>query len=362
MKRALLLLSIAIAASAQSQTTTTLNPTVAPTTAMTAAQRLQLQQTINQQHQAAIQAFWAEVNATNYKANITRANEAIDRQAIQKTRVRGISYHLSTDPNTGGLVIGSPESSSMLPNTQTDTKSTTSQSLTTEVAAPVIGSIDSPNLTPNVGPPISGLSSMVTIAGQGFGTPAAPDFAPPGEVHFILPGGTNVKGTVAFWSATSIQAVVPVVSGIYPGNGSIYVVAGGRQSNATAFNFTPSMEERTIAPDPQHVTLDRQCFDDTYYTDAGKITFIHTTFPIGCKTDDQMFVQSPALANGWVVSQQIFTLGHDAVTGTSAGASITESHAGTNNLYTKVHSWANFPAQAVYDLSTVIRGPAGTNP
>jgi hypothetical protein len=363
-----LLLALAIAGtSVFGQTSPTVTTTPATLPSLTPAQRLGIQQQMTVIHTASINSYFSAQKSAVFTSNRGRSVDAISRQVSAMNLVKhGVSYHMSVDPNTGALVIGAPENNSALPPADTKSPSTSATPEGYVPPPPSIMSLDFTDLTPNIGPPIDGLHSMITITGQNFGTPVAPDYTPPGEVHFILPGGTDVKATIALWSNNWIQAILPAVTGVFAGSGTVYVQTTSRTRGFT-FNFTPAMEERALAPDYQHFAMATGCLDDISRppdaSNPGVISVFHDANPfIGCKGDDQVFVVSPPLMNSWVVSRVILTTYADAVAGTNAAVSVVESHPGTSNLYSKVHWWANMANNAYYDFSAIIRGPAGTNP
>jgi hypothetical protein len=366
MRKTLLLVSLIAVSEARAQVVLSGAPTTNVKPTLTAPMRQQIDQTLLADHSLAIQTYLARQSQARVELKTSRSNDSMRRQAaiIERSAIRSVGYRVTLDPNTGELSV-EPAPAGM-PGSTTSTSSLTSKATTSEsttTPAPAIASIDRTDIMP--------VTDLVTIYGAHFGDPGA---ITPQEVHFILPGGSNVSGTISYWSDSGIVAMIPDVSGIGAGNASLYVQAGARGTAPQSFHFVPLSDTRVMQPVDGTYSIGRGCADDLW-SSAPNFKVFHDGFEAaGCKGDDEYF-SNQHLNNGWTVDSVIVSarpfknsLTYFGVTSeTDANATKVVSYEGTNNLYAKVHWFVNGCAafcdlSVDYTISFGIKGPKGTNP
>ncbi len=217
-------------------------------------------------------------------------------------------------------------------------------------------------------PPTLALSSMsvtqgdpgtpVLFDGSGFGTS-------PGEVHFIVANGRDLKAPFTAWTDTQILSQVPAVDGLPAFGGYAYVQrADGTRSPMQPFAFKPTMatvrycipsdepDVRLAAPVSRFVSVPMNL---TRHPD--NLSWF------GFDGYDEYYVQT-RLKNGWqaVEAQLVSELGcalpYPGAEGTG-GAYIVETRAGTDSPYVKVRWWTGVLSAVRYQVAITLQGPSG---
>jgi hypothetical protein len=138
----------------------------------------------------------------------------------------------------------------------------------------------------------------VTLTGSGFTNTD-------GEVHFVI-GPLPSQDIVAsnpVWVDQQIVAPVPVVAGVLPYAGAIYVkrLPDGAKSLPIPFRFEPNVEQREIRALSDYVL--QQLGGVDLSTTATTISRLNNNFFSGASGVDRLFV-STRLKNGWQVVGQ----------------------------------------------------------
>ena len=188
----------------------------------------------------------------------------------------------------------------------------------------------------------------VLINGSGFGSS-------PGEVHFIVNPGMDLKASADYWSDAQVVATVPSAEKILSYGGYVYVQRGTDKSGVVSFKFNPALQLMTLG-----ITADKRIkspYDTTGIgAFCGCIAHEGAGDLFGHKDDDEFF-SNTTLKNGWVVDSVNFGI-HGSIFG-NANASVSDSRIGTNSPYVKVHWWMDTFSSVDYNVSVNIKGPTG---
>lgn len=225
-------------------------------------------------------------------------------------------------------------------------------------------------VTPPPSPTITGLSpaqgqpgDQIIINGSGFGPSTSA-----GTVTFLLSpntvgsGGTGAaqQATIGLWGPTQIVAYVPNVSGLTAYSGSLYVQAAGGQSNASRFQFQPTLDVEQLPIGAGNAQLAApQCWGLAPVFIAPGIAELAYCGASESVADDWFF-KNYTLRNGWTLDSIDFDTSSCPVNGTWEGASLASSGQGTNTPYVDVHWWHAPNWVTCYTLSLTITGPLGT--
>src|SRR3989454_9088579 len=232
--------------------------------------KLKALKSITDQQPARRQQLKRQAMASKPATMSTQSAQIATNQPITQRPTRPISASQQTTATTQSSEIGAAGSN---PPQQT-------------VAAPKIAS-----LSVGEGQP----GDPVTINGSAFGSA-------PGEVHFIVNPGMDVKANADYWGDTQIVTSVPSADKIQAYNGTVYVQRGTDKTNAVSFKFDPAMDFATLSPtndkllaDPKDQILEPS--DAAWHYASGDF--------FGHKGDDQFFLTT-TLKNGWVVDSITF--------------------------------------------------------
>ena len=190
----------------------------------------------------------------------------------------------------------------------------------------------------------------VTITGTGFG-------ATDGEVHFVigpLPSQDMVvSSNNQIWLATQIMAPVPMVAGVLPYAGALYVkrLTDGAKSVPVPFQFEPNVEQREIRVLADAI-LQQLSNVNAFLNDyvASGPTVVHrwnSNFFSGVTGIDQFYLTT-RLKNGWKVKEQ--PIPYTPINGYTGGSAwVASSVVGTDALATSVGFAVN-PMIAINDV------------
>jgi hypothetical protein len=253
---------------------------------------------------------------------------------------------VAVDPNNRKLEQLPPGAQSSTPpsgGTSTGTGMSTPPSQPPGPTTPVITSLSVQQGQPG---------DPVMINGSNFG-------GGPGEIHFVIANGKDVKATGTIWSDGQIFTAVPDgpdATGLLGFNGTVYIkrAPDGKISNLVGFRFEPALRRRDIGCSP--VTPDRRIQGEHQYTflvpcveqnGAGDL--------FGAKGNDEFYL-STKLSNGWVVNsvdvRQTYRFG-------TSGAYNWADRAGTDSPYVNVRWWRNTFSSVAYTFTVTIIGPRG---
>jgi len=284
--------------------------------------KLQVLKSITDQQSARRQQLKRQAMASKPATMSTQSAQIATNQPITQRPTRPISASQQTTATTQSSEIGAAGSN---PPQQT-------------VAAPKIAS-----LSVGEGQP----GDPVTINGSAFGSA-------PGEVHFIVNPGMDVKANADYWGDTQIVISVPSAEKIQAYNGTVYIQRGTDKTNAVSFKFNPTLDFVTLT-----ITNDKLIKDphdasfESSYGRAGAHFGSGDFF--GHKDDDQFFMNT-LLKNGWVVDSVNFGVVY--ISG-NANAGVSDNRIGTNSPFVKVHWWMDAFSAVTYKLSVTIKGPKG---
>lgn len=212
----------------------------------------------------------------------------------------------------------------------------------------------------------------VIIYGSNFGSG-------PGEVHFVIANGKDVKAPAASatWSDGQIVTSVPKEIGLLAFNGQVYVKreADQKLSNTVPFSFIPRQQLRTIYTIPGDR---RHSSSFLTYPNPRNTQMDHTRIygiPFGEfageKGNDEFFLLTQ-LKNGWTVNAVRFfspreffppttpnALQLNALLDMTGGAYLEQQRSGAHP-YLNIRWWINpFAASVTYRYQIDIVGPEG---
>lgn len=220
-------------------------------------------------------------------------------------------------------------------------------------AEPQIQSISGPDGSAQNTPAQPG--DPVRIVGTGFGSSR-------GEVHFSLKDANfeDRPAAVERWADNEIIVSVPQWEDVGEGAGMIHVTtANGTKSNTCLLNLRQPVIQKYLTIGREWVRV-RKGDEDDQWTGYGTDFVIveHLDGVVGGFKNDDVFFLDARLINGWTLAKVDFQIDHD-VPGES-GATLAESHPGTDVLLTKVHWYTSAWHGVSYTIGFKIEGFSGT--